>query len=105
MEHAAAPAAVVAQPRRAAVRPALFVFTLTLLCSSTLLFIVEPMTGRLLLPRVGSTPAVWNTSLVFFQAVLLLGYAYAHLSARRLSRRMQRSEERRVGKEWRCGWM
>jgi hypothetical protein len=83
------PSAAIAQRRRAFRRPALLVFTLTLLCSSTLLFMVEPMTGRLLLPRVGSTPAVWNTSLVFFQAALLLGYAYAHLSARRLSRRVQ----------------
>ena len=83
------PTAAGTRRQRAGRRPALFVFTLTLLCSSTLLFIVEPMTARLLLPRVGSTPAVWNTSLVFFQAVLLLGYAYAHLSARRLSRRAQ----------------
>src|SRR5881392_473883 len=37
------------------------------------------MIGRLVLPRLGGTPAVWNTCMVFFQAVLLAGYAYAHV--------------------------
>jgi hypothetical protein len=54
-------------------------FGLTLFLSSALLFFVEPMIGRLILPLLGGTPAVWNTCLVFFQTVLLGGYVYAHL--------------------------
>jgi hypothetical protein len=59
------------------------------LCSAMLLFAVEPLFAKLVLPRLGSTPAVWNTAIVFYQAVLLGGYAYAHLTTHRLSRRMQ----------------
>lgn len=55
-----------------------WLFGLTLFLSSALLFLVEPMIGRLILPLLGGTPAVWNTCLVFFQAVLLGGYVYAH---------------------------
>jgi len=58
------------------------VFAGTVFLSAALLFIVQPMTGKQLLPLAGGTPAVWTTCLVFFQAVLLLGYLYAH----RLSR-------------------
>lgn len=52
-----------------------------------LLFVVEPLTGRALLPSFGGSPATWATCLVFFQACLLLGYAYAHLVATRLGAR------------------
>src|SRR4051812_35056680 len=47
------------------------------------------MVGRMLLPLLGGSPAVWNTCLVFFQAVLLLGYLYAHLTTRLLPLRWQ----------------
>ncbi|MCB0116479.1 MAG: hypothetical protein KDD84_20415, partial [Caldilineaceae bacterium] len=63
------------------------VFSLTILISSFLLFLVQPMVGRMLLPSLGGTPSVWNTCVVFFQAVLLLGYGYAHLAAQRLTDR------------------
>jgi hypothetical protein len=53
-------------------------FALTLFVSATLLFLVQPMMARMVLPLLGGTPAVWNTCMVFFQAVLLAGYAYAH---------------------------
>jgi hypothetical protein len=53
-------------------------FSLTLLVSSALLFVVQPMFARMALPLLGGTPAVWNTCMVFFQAALLAGYAYAH---------------------------
>jgi len=46
--------------------------------SATLLFMVQPMVGKMVLPHVGGNPAVWNTCMVFFQALLLLGYWYAH---------------------------
>ena len=54
------------------------VFSLTLLLSSFLLFLVQPMIGRMLLPSLGGTPAVWNGCMLFFQAALLAGYAWAH---------------------------
>ncbi|HET6574392.1 MAG TPA: fused MFS/spermidine synthase [Fimbriiglobus sp.] len=56
--------------------PALF--ALTLFLSAALLFVVQPMAGKVLLPLAGGTPAVWNTCLVFFQTALLFGYLYAH---------------------------
>ncbi len=46
--------------------------------SASLVFLVEPMVARMVLPRLGGSAGVWNTSLAFFQAALLAGYAYAH---------------------------
>src|SRR5712671_4663533 len=43
-----------------------------------LLFLVEPMVAKMVLPSLGGTPAVWNTCMVFFQAALLAGYGYTH---------------------------
>ena len=43
---------------------------------------VEPMILKLVLPKLGGSPAVWNTSMVFFQLALLVGYGYAHLLQR-----------------------
>jgi SAM-dependent methyltransferase len=54
-------------------------FSLTLLLSALLLFLVQPMVAKMTLPSLGGTPAVWNTCIVFFQAALLLGYLYAHV--------------------------
>jgi hypothetical protein len=62
-------------------------FAVTLLLSAALLFLVEPMVAKMILPRLGGTPAVWNTCMVFFQAVLLAGYAYAHAAPRWLGTR------------------
>src|SRR6266540_1760598 len=67
----------------------LLVFTLTLFLSATLLFLVQPMVGKLILPFLGGTPAVWNTCMVFFQALLLAGYAYALVITARLGTRQQ----------------
>jgi SAM-dependent methyltransferase len=53
--------------------------------SAFLLFALELLVGRLVLPAFGGTPAAWATVLVFFQAVLLLGYLYGHLVVSRLS--------------------
>jgi Na+/melibiose symporter-like transporter len=47
------------------------------------------MLTKMVLPQLGGSPSVWNTCLCFFQAMLLLGYLYAHLSATRLEARMQ----------------
>src|SRR5882672_8495598 len=51
--------------------------------SAFLLFLVEPMAARQLLPVLGGSSAVWITCLVFFQTTLLLGYLYAHWLNRR----------------------
>lgn len=64
-------------------------FSITLFVAAALLFAVEPLVGKLLLPKFGGAPAVWNTCLVFFQASLLAGYGYAHLISRGLPRRVQ----------------
>lgn len=55
-------------------------FALTMFVSATLLFLVQPMIGKMVLPLLGGTPAVWNTCMVFYQALLLGGYFYAHRS-------------------------
>ena len=59
-------------------------FALPIGLSAFLLFSVEPLVGRLVLPVFGGTPAVWATVLFFFQAILLVGYLYGHLSVTRL---------------------
>jgi len=64
-------------------------FALTLLVSASLLFFVQPMFAKMVLPRLGGTPAVWNTCMVFYQANLLAGYLYAHLATRWLGTRRQ----------------
>src|SRR6476659_1193246 len=61
-------------------------FALPIGLSAFLLFSVEPLIGRLVLPVFGGPPAVWATVLFFFQAVLLLGYLYGHVSVTRLGR-------------------
>src|ERR1700675_4196035 len=62
--------------------PALFAATLFL--SALLLFLVQPMFTKMVLPRLGGAPTVWSVAMVFFQAALLAGYAYAHLLVRKL---------------------
>ena len=64
-------------------------FTVSLFASAFLLFSVQPIVSHLVLPRLGGSPAVWNTCVCFFQAALLLGYGYAHLSSTRLQPRSQ----------------
>jgi hypothetical protein len=56
-------------------------FALTLFASAALVFTLEPMFGKMVLAPLGGAPAVWNTCVVFYQAVLLGGYAYAHVLA------------------------
>ena len=67
----------------------LALFALTLFLSAALLFSVQPMTGRMILPLLGGSAAVWTTCLVFFQATLLAGYLYAHATTSRLGPRRQ----------------
>jgi SAM-dependent methyltransferase len=63
--------------------PVRWLFSLTLFFSAALLFVVQPMVGKILLPMAGGTPGVWNTCMVFFQAALLAAYAYAHQTTMR----------------------
>ena len=64
-------------------------FSATLFLSAGLMFLVQPMFAKFVLPLFGSTPAVWNASMLFFQTTLLAGYLYAHESTRRLGVRRQ----------------
>jgi hypothetical protein len=66
-----------------------FLFAVTLFLSALLLFWVQPLAGKMVLPLLGGAPAVWNTCLLFFQAALLAGYAYVLASTRWLSARAQ----------------
>ncbi|MEN3286964.1 MAG: hypothetical protein V7634_1264 [Bradyrhizobium sp.] len=60
-------------------RLVLVVYTAAIFVSALLLFSVQPLFTKMVLPRLGGSPAVWSVAMVFFQALLLLGYAYAHL--------------------------
>ena len=64
-------------------------YALTIFLSAFLLFQVQPLIGKYILPWFGGTPSVWTTCMLFFQLLLLGGYAYAHLIASRLSTRNQ----------------
>ena len=94
LDGGAAPAAVVATTAEAPARERqvsaiVWVFGVTLFLSAALLFLVEPMFARIVLPYLGGSPAVWNTCVVFFQAAMLAGYAYAHLLTRHVPLRAQ----------------
>lgn len=60
-------------------------FMLTIFLSAVLLFGVQPMFAKMVLPRLGGSSGVWSVAMVFFQGMLLLGYAYAHLISMRLA--------------------
>jgi hypothetical protein len=57
----------------------------TIFLSSFLLFLVQPLIARLILPWFGGSAAVWTTCMLFFQVMLLAGYAYAHFLTRKLA--------------------
>ena len=62
---------------------------MTLFVNAALLFAVQPMFSKMVLPMLGGTPSVWNTCMLFFQTALLGGYLYAHVSSRWLDVRRQ----------------
>ena len=83
-------AATLEPPARATRRRGVVaLFSLTLVLSAGLVFLVQPMFARFLLPLLGGTPAVWTTAMLFFQTVLLLSYLYAHWSIARFGARRQ----------------
>ncbi len=59
--------------------PQIVLYAATLFISALLMFVLQPLFGKLLLPLLGGSPAVWNTCMVFYQSVLFLGYGYAHV--------------------------
>src|SRR5512143_1026311 len=80
MNDGSSAAAPLASPR--GLLPALRLHCIALFLGAFLLFAVEPMFTKMILPLLGGTPAVWNTAVMFFQAMLLGGYLYAHLLSR-----------------------
>jgi SAM-dependent methyltransferase len=62
---------------------------MTIFTSASLLFFVQPLFTRIVLPSIGGASAVWTTAMLFFQSVLIAGYLYAHLSTQYLSVRWQ----------------
>jgi hypothetical protein len=71
--------------RVSALRFAPALYAATLFVSALLLFAIQPMFTKIVLPRLGGAPGVWSVAMVFFQTALLLGYAYAHLISRMLT--------------------
>src|SRR4026207_1621863 len=69
--------------------PSMVPFALTIFTGAFLLFQVQPLIGKYILPWFGGGPGVWTTCLLFFQTLLLGGYAYAHFSSTRLRPRKQ----------------
>jgi SAM-dependent methyltransferase len=70
-------------------RATVILYSATMGLSAALVFLVQPMFARFILPLAGGTPAVWATAMVFFTTALLLGYLYAHWSTQRLGARRQ----------------
>src|SRR5215831_13129426 len=68
---------------------ALTIFTVTMFISALLLFQMQPMVGKTLLPKFGGSPGVWLSCMMFFQASLLAGYLYSHLITKYLGVRTQ----------------
>jgi hypothetical protein len=66
------------QPSASRNRLVLMVYTAAIFVSALLLFSVQPLFTKMVLPRLGGSPAVWSVAMVFFQSLLLAGYAYAH---------------------------
>lgn len=81
--------AVSASPVRPTDRLTPLLFAVAIFTSASLVFVVQPMVTKLVLPMLGGSPAVWNTAMVFFQAALLGGYLYAHLLQRIASIKLQ----------------
>lgn len=73
--------------RAAVVRLLPLLYAVTLFVSALLLFSIQPMFAKLVLPKLGGAPAVWSVAMVFFQTVLLAGYAYAYALNRLLPAR------------------
>src|SRR5712675_3325766 len=76
--HSPDPPVVTDQPSVSRNRLVLILYTSAIFVSALLLFSVQPLFTKMVLPRLGGSPAVWSVAMVFFQSLLLGGYAYAH---------------------------
>ena len=79
-------------------------FGMTSFLAAALLFSVQPMIGKMVLPVLGGTPAVWNTCLVYFQVMLLGGYLFAHGISRDQSGKCAGGSVLLIFACWRCFW-
>jgi len=77
----------VVDPQAAVARLTQLLYAATLFVSALLLFSIQPMFAKMVLPKLGGAPAVWSVAMVFFQTVLLAGYGYAYVLNRLLSPR------------------
>jgi hypothetical protein len=87
LESVSAPTAATAAPDGS--RGMLLIYSLTIFLSAFLLFQIQPLIGKFILPWFGGIPSVWTTCMLFFQMLLFGGYAYAHLTTSRLKPRSQ----------------
>jgi hypothetical protein len=69
---------MISEPSASRNRLVLVVYTAAIFVSALLLFSMQPLFTKMVLPRLGGSPAVWSVAMVFFQSLLLGGYAYAH---------------------------
>jgi hypothetical protein len=83
------------RPIAATDRSVVLIFSAALFVSALRLFLDQPMFAKMVLPLLGGSPSVWTTCVLFFQASLLAGYAYAHLVTTRLSIRWHATVLRR----------
>ena len=67
----------------------MFIFAISIFLSAFLLFQIQPMIGKFILPWFGGTPAVWSTTMLFFQVLLTGGYAYAYWLIGRVEHKRQ----------------
>jgi SAM-dependent methyltransferase len=67
----------------------LLLYSLTIFVGAGLLFLVQPLFARMVLPLLGGSPGVWNTAMVFYQGALLAGYAWTHFTTQKLGARKQ----------------
>src|SRR5258707_11479237 len=79
----------VPDPQKATSPPGIWLYSITIFLSAFLLFQVQLIIGKYVLPWFGGSPSVWNTCLLLFQILLLLGYFYAHVVSTRLPMRSQ----------------
>src|SRR5215813_6063999 len=77
------------QPTQPAAATSIAIYGVTIALSAFLLFQIQLVMGKFILPRFGGGPSVWSTSLLIFQILLLLGYGYAALLCAKFSSRMQ----------------
>ena len=80
---------MIARPDRPTARSHTLLYAFSIFLSAFLLFQVQPLVAKMILPWFGGAASVWTVCLLFFQTTLLAGYAYAHFLSMRLTPRSQ----------------